>query len=266
MIHVNSKFLEKVEKLNKNNYYVVADFDNTITAKQSNTSFSLFSKSGFYPKEYLEERTKNYEHYRPLELDPKINDEEKLKIVKEWQEASYKLLLKYEVKESDIPKILRGNNGLILRDGAIDFINLLNKNEIPLIISSAGLGNFIIELLKMYECYSENIFIYSNMLKFSDDKIIPSIDNIIHSMNKNDIELPKDYYEKINGKDNVVVIGDQLSDLNMVKKLPKENTISFGFLESNVDENKKLFEDCFDVTLTNNESFDSIIKTLKLKG
>lgn len=266
MIQINNDLFDKLERLDNDNYYVVADFDKTITSKKSNTSFSLFSKSGFYSDKYLEERNKNYEYFRPLELDPKITGKDKEKIVKAWQEASYKLLLKYEVRESDIPKILNGNNGLTLRDGAVQFINMLNKNGIPLIISSAGLGNFIIELLKIHECYNENIFVYSNILKFSDDKIVDSIENIIHSMNKNNIKLPTSYYERIKNKDNVVVIGDQLSDLDMVKKLPKKETISFGFLESNVEETRSLFEDSFDVILTNNEGFDGISKILNIKN
>lgn len=76
----------------------------------------------------------NHNHYRPLELDLTISEKEKTSIVKEWQDASYKLLLKYKVKESDILKILNSDNGLKLRDGAIDFINKLNKNNIPLVV------------------------------------------------------------------------------------------------------------------------------------
>lgn len=104
MIRINNQARGKVEDINKNNFYVVADFDKTITSKNSNTTFSLFSKSGFYPKEYLNDRNKNYDYYRPLELDPTIKNEEKERIVKEWQEASYELMLKYKVKEADIKK------------------------------------------------------------------------------------------------------------------------------------------------------------------
>ena len=98
-------------------------------------------------------------------------------------------MLKYKVKESDILKILENDDALTLRDGAINFINYLNENNIPLIISSAGIGNFIIELLKKQECYTNNIYVYSNMLKFKDDEIVDSIDDIIHSMNKNAIKV-----------------------------------------------------------------------------
>lgn len=261
---IEIKKQKKFNDISLNNFYVIVDFDKTLTSKTSNTTFSLFAKSGFYPKEYLEERNKNYEYYRPLELDPKINDEEKIKIVKKWQESSYKLMIKYKVKQSDISKILENNNALLLRKGAKEFINSLNQNNIPLIISSAGIGNFIVELLKIHNCYSNNVYVHSNMLEFNNDVVIDSIDKIIHSMNKNDVNLPKEFLKKIENKKYAVIIGDQLSDLKMADFLPKIDTLSFGFLESNVEENKKLFIENFDVVLTNNEGFEKIQKLLNL--
>lgn len=265
MLKIKDGLEKKLVGINKNNFYVVADFDKTITSKNSNTTFSLFSKSGFYPKEYLEDRNRNYEHYRPLELNPDIDNKEKEKIVKEWQEASYKLMLKYKVRESDIKKILSNKDALTLRHGAISFIKKLNKNNIPLIICSAGVGNFIIELLKLHECYSDNIFVHSNMLKFKDDVIYDSIDEIIHSMNKNNIVLPNDLLSKLRDKKYGLVIGDQLTDLEIIDNLPKQETISFGFLESNVEEQESMFYKDFDVVLKENEGFDMISKTLNLK-
>lgn len=265
MVNIKENAREKVADINRNNFYVVADFDKTITSKNSNTTFSLFSKSGFYPEEYLADRNKNYEYYRPLELNPKIDIKEKEKIVRKWQEASYKLMLKYKVKESDIIKILSDPKALTLRDGAVSFIKSLNKNNIPLIICSAGVGNFIIELLKLNECYSNNIYVHSNILKFKDDVIYDSIDEIIHSMNKNNIDLPSDIKFELNTKKYGVIIGDQLSDLEMINNLPNKNTLSFGFLESNIEEQEQLFYRDFDIVLKENEGFSEISKILNLK-
>lgn len=265
MISIKEGLNKKISDINVNNFYVVADFDKTITSKKSNTTFSLFSKSGFYPKSYLEERNRNYDYYRPLELDPKIDKKQKSSITKKWQTASYELMLKYNVKEKDIKRILNISGMLTLRDGAKDFIKLLNEKNIPLIISSAGIGNFIKELLILNDCYSNNIFINANMLEFKDGVIIDSIKDIIHSMNKNNIVLTEDFSDKIKDKDFAIIIGDQLSDLDMVSNLPFENSISFGFLESNINENRPLFKDSFDVVLENDASFDEISKILKIK-
>lgn len=265
MIYIKDSSREKIEDLTLDNYYVVADFDKTITTADSNTTFSLFSKSGFYDKKYAEERNNNYNHYRPIELDPDISSNEKFKILKEWQEASYQLMVKYKVRESDIKRILKMKNMLKLREYAIPFIKYLNKYNIPLIINSAGCGNFIIELLKLNNCYSDNIYVYSNILKFENDIIIDSIRDIIHSMNKNDIKLPKYFFKKIKDKKYTIIIGDQLSDLEMSRALPNKNIISFGFLESNVTKLKSLFMEKYDVVLENNENFNEINKILKLR-
>lgn len=265
MIQINESTNQKINELNKDNFYVVIDFDQTLTTKDSNTTLSLFAKSGFYSSEYLKERTDNYNYYRPLELDPTISSDEKFTIVKKWQEASYQLMLKYRVKESDIRKIIDMPNMLILRAGAIDFINELNQNNIPVIINSAGCGNFIIELLKKYDCYSDNIYVFSNILKFKDDVIIDSISRIIHGMNKGDITVDNRFYQQIKDKKYLLVIGDQLSDLNMSQNLPKTATLTFGFLEANIEKLEEAFNNNFDIVLKDNKNFNDIRKILKLK-
>lgn len=233
-MHIKNESKNKISQLNKNNFYIVADFDQTLTTKNSNTTLSLFSKSGFYDSNYLKERTDNYNYYRPLELDPSISDSEKFSIVKNWQEASYQLMLKYKVRESDIQKIINMPNMLTMRDGSIEFIRDLNHNNIPLIINSAGCGNFIVELLKKYDCYCDNIFVFSNILEFQDDVIIDSISQIIHGMNKSDIKVEEKFYQKIQDKEYAIVIGDQLSDLKMSHNIPKKDVLTIGFLESNI--------------------------------
>ncbi|MBR1413588.1 MAG: hypothetical protein IJ574_02850 [Bacilli bacterium] len=257
--------LDKINNITNDNFYVVTDFDNTITTKDSNTTFSLFGASGLYPEEYNLERQKHYDYYRPLELDLSLSNEDRLKLSIEWLMASFNLMLKYQVKESDIEKIISFKDSLKLRKQAIEFIKLLNIHEIPLIINSAGVGNFIIESLKQNGCYDKNIFVNSNMLQFKNNEIVDKLDPIVHNMNKYDINLPNEYKNKLLNKEYAIVIGDQISDVNMAKKLPKKDTLSMGFLESNVEENRNAFKKKYDIVLTNNESFYSIIKTLKLK-
>jgi len=84
-------------------------------------------------------------------------------------------------------------------------------------------------------------------------------------MNKNNIVLPNDLLSKLRDKKYGLVIGDQLTDLEIIDNLPKQETISFGFLESNVEEQESMFYKDFDVVLKENEGFDMISKTLNLK-
>ncbi len=265
MITISDEGKKKLSELDTKEMFVVADFDQTITTRNSKTTFSLFSMSGAYGSEYVKERTADYEYYRPIELDQTIPYEKKFEIMKEWAMKSYSLLLKHKVRESDIISIAQQKELLELRSGVVEFINILNRLGIPLIINSAGIGNFIECILKLNDCYSDNIFISANFLSFKDDVVIDSKRDIIHSMNKYDIRLSSEYKKRLMDKRVGIVIGDQLSDLKMDNKLPNEETISFGFLESGVEENEEIFNRNFDVVLKGNEGFESIGKMLRLE-
>lgn len=265
MILINEGSREKIENLSENEIVVIADFDKTISTKTSNTTFSLFSKSGSYPLEYAKDREKLYQYYRPIELDPSISDEEKYRYMQEWQTKAYELLLKYHVREEDIDKIVNRSDLIELRRYAIEFIKSLNSRDIPLIINSAGIGNFICALLKRYGVMKDNIYVFSNMLEFNNGEIIDSIDSIIHSMNKYNMTITPKFREFIASRKKIVLIGDQLSDLKMAGNLAYDELISFGFLESKVEENEQAFIENFDVVLKDDETFESISKILNLK-
>ncbi len=265
MVIKQDNLSKKLEEINKDNVFVVADFDKTITTKNSNTTFSLFSKGGSYPEEYAKDREELYQYYRPIELDPNTPDEEKFRCMKEWQERAYRLLLKYQVREDDISKIISRSDLINLREYAIEFIKSLNDYNIPLIINSAGIGNFIVALLEHHNCMGDNVFVFSNMLEFKDGVIVDSIDEIIHSMNKYNIKLPESFADKLNSRRKAILIGDHIGDLKMAGNLNYDELISFGFLESNVEENEEAFMKNFDVVLKGDETFESISKMLELR-
>lgn len=262
MIYINSK--EKINNLN-NNYYVIIDFDKTITTLNSYTTFSLFAYSNLYPKEYLEEYNRLASIFYPLELNPYLSLEEKKKVAKKWHIASYNLMVKYQVKESDIDNIIDSSICPNMRDGSIDLFNYLNDNNIPVIICSAGIQNFIIKILDKYHCNYDNIYVHSNRLEFENNIIVPQQSEMINSSVKHHIKLPNSFFNTIKQKELSIIIGDQLNDLKMNKYLPNNNSLSFGFLESNVKDNQKPFFDNYDVILTDNESFKPIQKILTKK-
>lgn len=265
MITISEAGNRKLNGINKDDIFVVADFDRTITTGDSKATFALFSLSGLYGSDYERERTVVHDYYRPIELDESLGYIEKYELMKEWALESYKLMLKYKVRESDIETIVKQKRFLNLRSGAVEFINMLNDLGIPLIINSAGIGNFIECILKLNGCYSDNVFISANFLDFKDDIIVDSISDIIHSMNKNIIRLKDEDKYKLYGRPLGILIGDQLSDLNMDHCLPNQYNLTFGFLESNIQENEELFKKNFDVVLQDSESFDTIGKLLRLK-
>jgi len=104
MIYINNK--EKLEKikLEKNNFYVVADFDKTITEGSSNSTWKVLTDANDIGEEYNQKRTALYNHYRPIEIDSSISDEEKSQAMSEWWEAHIKLFYEYGLKDDGIKK------------------------------------------------------------------------------------------------------------------------------------------------------------------
>lgn len=69
---------------------IVTDFDYTLTKQKTDdgkpilSSFGMFNKCKSLPKSFIVESNKLYKKYRPIEICPKISEEEKKKLMVEW--------------------------------------------------------------------------------------------------------------------------------------------------------------------------------------
>lgn len=190
------------------NVYVVADFDRTITKGNSKTSWSILASSDLVPKTYIEERQALYDYYRPIEINESMDFELKSSLVKEWFKKHIELLIKYQVKEKDFETAATDLRVLEFRPGAKYFLEFLHENNIPLIIISAGIGNFIEMFLKNNNCYYNNIYISSNKIIFKDGIAVGVDNNIVHSLNKNEVSLPEEIQNSVKDRNNIILLGD----------------------------------------------------------
>ena len=255
---------EKAKKLipinNFNNLYVVADFDRTLTNGKSKTSWSILAGSDLVPKSYIEERQVLYDYYRPIEIDETINFNERSMLVKEWFKKHIELFVKYQITEEIFNTAAIDLNVMEFRKGAKDFLAFLYENSIPLIIISAGIGNFIEAFLDYNNCYYDNIYVSSNKVIFKDGIAVDVADNIIHSLNKNEVSLPFDILEKLKDKNRVLLLGDQVSDLNMVKTEENKEVLSIGFLSD--DLYLETMSSNFDIVCEKDDDYNSLRKIL----
>lgn len=265
MIVLNDHFEELKKKLTTNNFYVVSDFDRTLTIGDSITSWAILSSSNYVDKNYNNERNAYYDYYRPIELDPTVPFEKKNKLMKEWFKKHMQLFSKYQLSEEVIIEAAKNQQVMHFREGASEFLKYLADNNIPLIIISAGIGNFIEQFLKQQNCYFDNIYIVTNFIKFKNGVACDIDENIIHSLNKNEVSYNDVIKESIKDKDYVILFGDQVEDSKMVSEDKRSQTIRVGFLDKNISENKKIFEDTFDVIGIDNTSYYEIIELLDLK-
>ncbi len=257
---INDKAKNKLPINDFSSYYVVADFDRTITSGSSKTSWSILAGSDLVPKEYIKERDAYYEIYRPIEIDETLEPEYRKEKVKEWFRLHIELFVKYKLTEEVFEKAARDLRIMEFRVGAKEFLDYMYECGVPVIIISAGIGNFIETFLKGNDCYHDNIYISSNKIIFKDGVASGVDKNIIHSLNKNEVSLPEEIKNKVSGRENVILLGDQVSDLLMVDEMKHKEVLKIGFLtdSSNLDN----YEEAFDIVLEENENYNDLKNVL----
>jgi len=257
----NRKF---VDKLNRDNFCVVIDFDRTISKGTSEGTWATIRRAEIFNEEYHRLSEEQYEKYRPIEVDPNISPEEKAKSMEAWWKEHFDLFFKFGLKKEDIVKSAQ-EGGIILRDGAEKFFLKMNELGVPVIILSAGIGNIIEEFLKYKNIYYDNIYIFSNNILFNEEGSICGLgDNIIHACNKTIEYLPDDIKEKIAGREYILMYGDGLADLSMVPERLYDKTIKIGFLVEAIEESLEAFNNNFDIVLLGDDSFDEVNNYLNI--
>ena len=263
MIYINNQ--DKIDKikLNSNDFYVVADFDRTLTEGASDSTWGIFANANQVGKEYKEKRTALYNKYRPIEIDPNISEEEKSKAMTEWWQLHINLFYEYGVKEEAVKNAVRLGN-MKYRNGAKEFLRKMNELNVPVIIVSAGIGNVIEEFLKLEEDLYSNIKIISNFIVFENGEFKGIAGEIIHALNKNVVKLDEDSKHNLENIKNILLLGDGFADLKMISDKAKESAITVGFLGEKIEENLELYNKGFDIVLTNLSSFDDVNNILKI--
>ena len=256
MKYINHKDKLKDIKLNKNNFYVVIDFDRTITKAKSFSAWRVLYYSELLGKEF---KQKYIEIHEETELNKSESNEAKQKAFEQRFIAYMDLLRKCHFNEAILEKAVEKTN-LTLRDKAKEFFKQMYENNIPVIIISSSIKNVIEEYLKQNHTYYDNIYIYANYLDMNGQKE-NDVTNVT-PYNKNKIEFSKELKEFIKDKKYTVLLGDIPDDVNMVSKEKLNHTITIGFLEENIESNLEKYNKTFDIVLTNNASFKEVLKLI----
>ena len=264
MILLKDEVLERINNWTDDSIHVLTDFDRTITVGNSDSSWSILSKSDLVPKEYVKERQEFYNYYRPFEIDESLDYETKNKLMIEWWNKHINLFIKYKLSETVINDAATNLRVMAFRDGAKEFLKNMKDRNIPVVIISAGIGNFIKQFLIKNECDFDNIFIVSNFIKFENGIAVGVNDNVIHALNKNEVSLPENLKHLVKDRPNVILLGDSLSDIRMAKESERSNALKIGFLEEKIEENKKYFCEQFDVVCTDNTDYNELSKKLRI--
>lgn len=253
MIYINSEKINKF-KLDKENLYVLSDFDRTLTRGGSISAWRILYETNLlgenFPIMYdtIHDRT---------DTDKRFSDDKNSKLYEE-RFRDYMKLLKESNFSKEIAKQSVLKTSLQLRDGAKEFLKEMFELNVPVIIISCSIKNIIEEYLKAQNCYYDNIHIYANEYNNELDKCIYDVT----PYNKSKIKFSEEVNELIKDRKYSLLFGDITDDVRMAQDL--ENTISIGFLDKKIDENLEKYNKIFDIVSSHQGSFEEIRKYIKL--
>jgi 5'-nucleotidase len=271
--NVHIKDLEKVTRKlvqlheqKAEHIHVIADFDNTLTqywdnGKRSLSSHGVLEESSLMPSDVRTKLNELYKKYYPIEIRHDLPKDEKVKAMVEWWTTAHQIFIDCGLTKSTLKEAVRTTR-ILFRPLLKEFIDLVSKRQIPLLIFSAGLGDVIYELLNLEEGYwTSDMAIVSNYMIFNDEGLLVGFkDPLIHVLNKNEAGLPSTIHaEKVAHRDNVILLGDSLGDLHMADGLRHEVKLTVGFLNHDVDNSLARYEDAFDIVLLNDTSLEFIL-------
>jgi len=251
---------------------VIADFDNTLTyahkkdGKRLPSLISVLRDGDYISKEYAEKAHELFNKYHPKEKDETLSDEERKKIMNQWWNEHFDLLIKSGLNKKHLEDIVKSNT-IKLRKGIPEMINYLHEKNIPLIIlSSSGIGEALKIYLEKQNLIYENVNLISNFYNWDKNGNAISVKRpIIHGGNKDETsirEIPK-LYEKLKNRKNVILLGDNKGDLQMSSGSKYENIIKIGFLNQEVEKNLENYKKDFDVVITNDSDAEFVFELIK---
>ncbi len=268
-----SEKLAKIEKEGIGKLHVVSDFDKTLTkafdnGKKVQSGFALLRKEGFLDEKYVRAAHKLFDHYHPIEIDNCISLDKKMIEMKNWWQEHLDLMISSGLTKKLIEETIRRNRPLF-RDKSLEMLEFLNRNRVPLLIFSSGLGDLITGFLEKEKILYDNTCIIANFYKFSEGgKITGYKDEIIHVFNKNEQRLEeKEYSKLIHERKNVILLGDSLGDLRMTAGIKHDIILRIGFLNENIEGNLAKYKEEFDVVITDDGSMEPVLDILRsIKG
>ena len=257
------KLLEGLVAGGRDRLQVIADFDHTLSrahkdGKPVDCSWGVIDNSPLLPKDYTARCQAIKAKYIAYEKDPDLTVEEKTPYMVEWYTLANQLLQECGVNASMFPKMVQASD-VEFRDHTDKMLDVLNREGVPVLILSAGLGDLLVEIMKHFSVYHDNTKVVSNFLAFDDDgKVSGVAGDMIHVFNKNESAIHgSPYFKTLEKRKNIILMGDSLGDLNMASGFKDpENLLKIGFLNDTSEQKIKTYMDLYDIVLVDDQSMD----------
>ncbi|KPJ54705.1 hypothetical protein AMJ47_03620 [Parcubacteria bacterium DG_72] len=263
---------DKFKKAGLEKLHVLADFDKTLTkvfvhGKKIASLISILRDNDYLTPGYPKKSKALYAKYFPIEKNLGIPEKERKQAMKQWWTEHFELLMQSKLNIKDIEKAVE-HQDLVLRKGTEELLKKLKEERVPLVVlSSSGLGKEGIELyLDKKQLLFDNIHIISNSFEWNKQGYATAVKApIIHGMNKNETAIKKfpEIFEKIKNRKNVIILGDNVSDIKMIAGFDYDNLIKIGFLNEDIEENLENYKQAFDVLILEDSSIEFLNNFLK---
>ncbi|NXM03947.1 5NT3B nucleotidase, partial [Tyrannus savana] len=243
---------------------VVSDFDMTLSrfgcnGRRCPTSYNILDTSRVVSEDGRKKLKDLLHYYYPIEIDPNRTQEEKCPLMIEWWTRAHELLVQQKIRKDDIAQIVRESEAMLRYGHGAEFFDRLHKNNVPLFIFSAGVGDVLEEIIRQASVFYSNVNVVSNYMEFGDDGVLTHFKGpLIHTYNKNNTVLQgTEYFQQLSTRTNIILLGDSMGDLTMADGIPRvENILKIGFLNDKVEERRGKYLEAYDIVLESDETLD----------
>lgn len=266
------KTIEKIKADGPENLHILTDFDRTLThafvnGKLLPSMIAILFDEGYLAPDYSIKAQELYNHYYPIEIDPKISKAEKKAAMAQWWQEVFKLLFDYGLTKDHVEQVIKSGK-LKFREGVLEFMQMLHQAQVPIVImSSSGLGGDAIKTyLEQEKHFYDNIHIIGNEFIWDEQgKAVGVQEPIIHGMNKDETAIQNfPVFQTIKDRKNVILIGDSQNDVGMAEGFDYKNLIKIGFLNQYEDALFQDFKKLYDLIILNDGTFAEVNNLLKL--
>lgn len=250
--------------------HVLTDFDRTLTKAFVNgqsipSLISVLRDRNFLTPDYPAKAHALYAKYHPMEIDPDLSQGERRQAMEEWWTQHLDLLIASGLRLDDIQRAMKAGH-VQLRDGVKEFFALLARHSIPIVImSSSAIGTDSIALFLTNEgALTDNVHIISNDFDWDEHgRAISYHRPVLHSLNKAEKLVSQfPFYGEIQSRPNVILIGDNEGDVDMVTGFQHAALVKIGFLNEGVERLLPTYQALFDIVITNDGSLDPVNELL----
>jgi HAD superfamily hydrolase (TIGR01544 family) len=255
--------IKNIEESSSANLVCVFDFSKTMTlpffeGKKAGSTFAQFRDLNLIDDSYTTEAKKLFDEYYPFEISTEISLEEKKRKLKDWWIKHFELLIKFGVNKTMVQGVAEMGN-IKLRDKVKElFVECKDKN-IPIIIISGGVGSVILAILEKERINFPNVFVESTFFIWDESGNAAGFSSpVIHTLNKKEVELSHATLTNLMGRENVLLAGDSVRDLDMTEGVSVKNILSVGYL-NDIRDSEEEFNKNYDLVLKSKDADFSFI-------